>query len=474
MTSKLTAIFILLYSLTCLLKADTLAHKLTPGKTVFIDFPKLGKTWANKESRMGVFLPEDYSLERTYPLFVWFGGGYGSDNPNHAINIAGRKGFICVGLPYHHDGRQGELSTGGWAHTPWSYFKTMLTELEKSVPNINPQQRFCSGFSSGGAAIVSLIGRTNGAFQEYFYAFMPGGAAGEIKGFDTIKGRPMYAFMGKKDSRINGYKRLEKEAQKAGIDITALFYDAGHSMPNKHYAEMRQWIMAKIIMRGVPELLQSMHANMKKKKYGSAYQAANQIFHNVPPHMPEYTQAQELRTKLLPYGKSMAESLQKQQPADLKKMMAFSLAWKGSDFAKPIEEKCSAYAEKQLSKILGQRNISTSYLVKFIHFWKGFDITQKAQDKYDDLAEIEIKKILSRKASPSSKLGYLKQFIQKWKYSTKVSQAQDEINALAKTDLDEIRKVSRASSKKLKLKNFIRKYAGTEQVAEAQALLDKL
>ena len=29
-------------------------------------------------------------------------------------------------------------------------------------------------------------------------------------------------------------------------------------------------------------------------------------------------------------------------------------------------------------------------------------------------------------------------------------------------------------AKKLKLKNFIRKYAGTEQVAEAQALLDKL
>ena len=61
---------------------------LRPGKTVHISFPKLGKTWSNKDSRMGVYLPEDYSQDKRYPLFVWYGGGYGSDSPGFRAGVS--------------------------------------------------------------------------------------------------------------------------------------------------------------------------------------------------------------------------------------------------------------------------------------------------------------------------------------------------------------------------------------------------
>ena len=447
--------------------------KLIPGKTVYVDFSELGKTWSNKDSRMGVYLPKDYSLEKSYPLFVWFGGGYGSDSPKNAISIVGKRGFVCVGLPYKHDDKSGSLSTGGWAHTPWSYFQTMLTELDKRVPNINAEQRFCSGFSSGGAAIVSLIGRTNGAFQDYFYAFMPGGAVGEIKGFDTIKDRPMYAFIGKKDQRLGGYKRVEKAAKAAGLDVTMLFYDAGHSMPKKHFGEMRQWIMAKVVMRGIGDLLLQMNQSVKAKKYGSAYQAAKKICRNAPPHTKEYKQAKEIMAAMQPHGEQLALALQEGRP-DFNKMKAYALAWSGCEFAKPIEDKCMVLARGQLTKILAQRVISTIYLEKFLALWEGFDITEQAQVKYDELAQISLTKILKSKSSNSSKVSYLKKFMIKWKRSSVAPEASSAINEMAKSELEKIREINRSSSRKSKLKIFIRTYADCSVVSEAKRLLEKL
>ena len=447
--------------------------KLSPGRTIYIDFPELGKTWSNKNTRMGIYLPEDYNLEASYPLFVWFGGGYGSDSPKNAMSIVGKKGFVCVGLPYHHDDKDGSLSTGGWAHTPWSYFQTMLDDLERRVPNINPEQRFCSGFSSGGAAIVSLIGRTNGAFQDYFYAFMPGGAVGQIKGFDTINGRPMYGYIGKKDSRLGGYKRVETAAKAAGVDVTMLFYDAGHTMPKKHFGEMRQWIIDKVVMRGIADLMMQMNKSVKAKKYGAAYQAAKKICTNAPHHAKEYKAAKEIMAEMKPHGEKLALVLQ-QGRLDYNKMKAYALTWSGCEFAELIEAKCTELAQGQLTKILGQKVVSATYLEKFLKLWEGFEVTKQAHVKYDELAQEKLTKILKSKSSNSSKISYLKKFITKWQRSSIAQKASTEIDEIAKLELDKIREISRASSRKSKLKIFIRTYAGSKQVSEAEQLLEKL
>lgn len=213
--------------------------KLKPGKTTFLEFPDLGNTWHDKPTRAGLYLPTDYSPDKKFPLFVWFGGGGGSDSPAKAVQITQGKGFICLALPYRHENDQ----KGGW-QTPWSFYKTILDQVEKTVPNIDPTRRSCGGFSSGGAAIMHSIGHSDGAFQNYFHAFMPGGAGWPMGGLDTIKGRPMLAFMGDGDKRLPNFKILEKDARAAGIDLTfLLFKDTKHKLPAEQLPELRDWLI---------------------------------------------------------------------------------------------------------------------------------------------------------------------------------------------------------------------------------------
>ena len=85
------------------------AQQLAPVETFYIDFPELGKTWKGEPVRAGVYLPSDYSADKKLPMFVWFGGEAGSDNPKRAVEIIEGEGFICVALPYLNevDGKKG-------------------------------------------------------------------------------------------------------------------------------------------------------------------------------------------------------------------------------------------------------------------------------------------------------------------------------------------------------------------------------
>jgi len=207
--------------------------RLQPGSTIYVDFPDLPPTWNNQQkARLGIFLPDDYTPDRTYPLMVWFGSGGGGDNPGSAVNMVGRKGYICAGVPYE--------NSKGWK-TPWAYYNTMLRELDRVVPNIHPEYRVCSGFSSGGAAITYSMG-TSKEFVEYFYAFVPGGAGWAMGDLSPLKGRPMLAFMGDQDSRLSGYVSLVEMAEAAGMDVKFLKFPGGHDMPNQHFQEIRDWL----------------------------------------------------------------------------------------------------------------------------------------------------------------------------------------------------------------------------------------
>lgn len=225
---------------------DPVDQRVKPGATFYVDFPQLAETWKKEPARMGVYIPKDYTLDRSFSLLVWFGGGSGTDNPRKAVAIAGENGFVCLAVPYR---SQDDGKSGGW-ETPWAYYKTFFDELDRIVPNINTRQRICSGFSSGGAAIMYQIGNSGEAFQKYFYAFIPGGAGWPMGGLSSIKGRPMLAVMGEKDKRLPNYQTLEKEARAAGIDIELLlFKDVGHKYPEKYYPQIRKWMIRKAVLR---------------------------------------------------------------------------------------------------------------------------------------------------------------------------------------------------------------------------------
>jgi hypothetical protein len=463
MLSQFKFIFLIL----TLATNNFLAAELTPGSTFYVGFPKLGKTWAKKDARMGVYIPKDYTPEKSYPLVVWYGGGLGSDSPNQAKRMVGEKGFICVGVPYHF---ADDNIQGAWSHTTWSYYNTMLSKLEKLVPNINHKNKICSGFSSGGAAIMSLIGRSV-EFRNYFHAFMPGGSGWDMGGLAELKGRPMYIFMGDKDSRVSSYDTLSKDAKAAGIDITYLRFKGGHGMPTKHFEEMRQWIQDKVIFRALPELRKSISKDFKAKKYAQAYQSAKEILSITEAGTDIYQEAEKVFAHTKPFGEQMTKKILSSK-VNLPTIKKFLLEWQGADFVQPLKDKCTAIAAGQLKKIVSQKVISATYLKRFILYWEDFEISGEAMEEFDSMATASLEKMLASRNNNSSKYKSLERFIKDWVPSEVIEKAQEAQEKLATEELEEILKLS-SSRQKSKLKSFGRYFPDSQAAEKAQALLKK-
>lgn len=216
---------------------------LEPGTTIYFDFPELGKTSKGKDTRAGLYLPKNYSADKEFPLLVTFGGGSGTPDPKRAVKITNGQDFICLGVPYRAESAE---NSGLW-QTNWEYYQAMFEKVESVVPNIDPRRRACTGFSSGGAAILYQIGASEGKFQEYFHAFMPCGAGWPMGGLDSIEGRPMLAVMGENDKRLPNFRTLEKDATEAGVDFQLrVIPNAGHKIPGDEFPAMKDWLVEKL------------------------------------------------------------------------------------------------------------------------------------------------------------------------------------------------------------------------------------
>jgi hypothetical protein len=456
--------------LACCAGGEASDERVKPGTTFHVDFAQLGTTWENQPSRMGIHIPKDYTLDRTFPLLVWYGGGPGSDSPGPAQEIAGASGFVCVGVPYLMDDK---THKGGWSSTPWSYYKTMFDELEKIVPNINPDQRICGGFSSGGAAIMRLIGEPTGAFNKYFYAFMPGGAGWPMGGLASLKGRPMFAFIGNKDSapKLGGYQSIEKEGKAAGVDLKYLEFEGGHEMPTAHYPEMREWMMQKVVLRDLPKLQAAMKTDLNAKRYGKAFRSAREISLITTAKMPAHLEALETIARSKPFGAAEGKKLLAGN-ALLAEQQQFVRDWKGCDFTTPVEDQCNAIAEEQLKKILSTVPVSTAFLKKYISMWDGFKINRQAKEAYNKLADDALTKIRDTPGG-TTKCQNLQSFIAQWNPAPAAGEAKQLLEDLAKQELETIKAIKAKATMRAKLGDFVRSYAGTTTELEARQILDQ-
>ena len=446
----------------CLVSASGGAEvdeRIKPGKTFHLDFPDLGETWAKVPARLGIFIPEDYSPERTYPLLVWFGGGGGSDSPGPAIDIVGKSGFICVGIPY---------KPTGW-ETTWPYFETMLRELERVVPNINPRQRVCGGFSSGGAAISFLLGAKDQGFRKYFFAFMPGGAGWAMGDYSGLKDRPVYAFMGTEDTRLAGFGSLPAAAEAGGADVVYLKFEGGHSMPRKHFPEMREWLMQKVVHRDLGNLVTAMRSELRSERFGRAFRAATDLAASTNPEMPEHAEALAAIALAKPRGEAMGQTILTKPLAE---QQQFVRDWKGSDFVAPVEAACAVVAEKQINQILSQQPVSTAFLRKYLEMWEGFEVADKAQEKFNVLAAEALAKI-GEITSPESKSTALKRFIDEWSPSAAADEARKSREEVAAKELEIIKAIPAKGTMRSKLSTFIRTYEGTAAETAAKDLLNQ-
>jgi hypothetical protein len=437
------------------------APELQPGRVFHLEFPTLGPSEHAALPRVGVYLPTDYSTARKFPLLVWFGGGAGGDNPGPARQLAGDSGFICAALPYE----KGKV----WK-TTWAYYEPMLRELERAVPNIHPRLRACAGFSSGGAAICFGMGDENPGFRDYFHAFMPGGAGWEMGDMSPLRGRPIFAFIGKNDTRAGGFASIETAARAARADLTYLLYDGGHEMPAAHLPDMRRWLIEKVALRDLPQLRESMRAATAAREFGKAFRAAGEIRDLTAPGTPEHEEALATIARVTPHGEELAQKI---LAAPLADQQRFVRDWQGCAFAGPVAAKCAEVAAAQLARILAQQPVSPAYLKKYLDLWDGFPAAADALGPFETFAAEALDKARSVQA-PAARNNALRQFIETWHPAPSATTARELREELARTELAAIREIPAKATRKARLRDFMRDFTGTAAEGDARQLLESL
>jgi hypothetical protein len=168
------------------------AVSLQPGSKIQFTFPDLPPTlYAQARTNptpamLTALLPENYTPEGRWPLFVFLGGGIGSkgDDASFARKLIGPRDFIAVSLPLFQRVFNPKEQANGIAmgvddfETLRTAYRTMLGKLMKAVPGIVAERSTLGGSSNGAHATALLIAGKDEFTLEHFrqFYFVDGGA----------------------------------------------------------------------------------------------------------------------------------------------------------------------------------------------------------------------------------------------------------------------------------------------------------
>jgi len=164
--------------------------KLEPNATLRFDFPELPETLhakaagSHKPALLTAQLPENYSSDSKFPLFVFLSGGDGgrAELPI-GRQIVGPRDFICVGMPlFKHSFDTNEA--GGLLismedfNTVSRAYRAMLQKLLDTVPNVSSERSALGGASNGAHIAGVLLAGQDDFILRHFrsFFFWEGGA----------------------------------------------------------------------------------------------------------------------------------------------------------------------------------------------------------------------------------------------------------------------------------------------------------
>jgi hypothetical protein len=223
------------------------------GKTLSFEFPELIKDMSGGLAKFSVKLPADYSLEKPVPLFIFLGGGNGSNSPGGASGLT-RGDFLCAGLPYPDDGRNpAQNNMVGSFDEVWDYWKPMLAKLDEEFPNIDKRLRMIGGFSNGGHAIDGCL--QDKEFADYFNAFVlidGGGALG--RGYRSNKGEHCWVAWGEKSPNAENSQEVASRARRSGMEVVkSEMKGVGHAFPAEEKTRVTEWIYSTVLPAAMAE-----------------------------------------------------------------------------------------------------------------------------------------------------------------------------------------------------------------------------
>jgi predicted peptidase len=251
------------------------APDLKPGMRMILKFPDLPQTLYAMQSGQEALtqaylaLPDNYSPERKFPLFVFLYGGHGGPGagPGRGHQIMENKDCIFVNLPLFKKKIDPSgpfkgllITTEQDGETICRAYTAMLKKVYATIPNIDSAHSIIGGMSNGAHSIVAMFEQGDAYLMSSFQnlVLIEGGWY-SIKTFDRYKGKGILYlhgdyvgqndWLGKKmrEDLPKAVKKLEDAIVAHQLNATGLIMkDTGHDMPVKFNADVKAWVLKQL------------------------------------------------------------------------------------------------------------------------------------------------------------------------------------------------------------------------------------
>jgi hypothetical protein len=242
---------------------------------LLLKFPELPPTLYAMQSgtdsptQLCIELPDNYTPERKFPLFVFLYGGHGGpgSGAGRGQEIMERRDCIFVNLPLFKTRLDSEGPAKGMMITTEAdgelisrAYTAMLRRIYDTIPNIDTDRNIVGGMSNGAHSIVAMFEQGDpsltGLFQNLI--LIEGGfhAAkdlsryrgksvlflyGDYAGQDDWLGRRM------REQLPRFVARFTEQAAAEALDVTGIeMKDTGHDMPRRFDADVKLWVDARL------------------------------------------------------------------------------------------------------------------------------------------------------------------------------------------------------------------------------------
>ncbi len=243
---------------------------LTPGQVLEFEFPQLPASLDAVSKGIARFpqmtarLPDNYTRDREFPVFVYLIGGAGTNGDDRALGdyVIGRNDYVCVSLPLFkraldtsESNRGLMVSMDDFAVISSSY-RTMLTTLFEAVPNLTARGSVFGGHSNGAHTTgVLLAGQDDFLFRHFEGFFLHEGGIGPLFANVLHKGpmkRSRFLVMmgggspGADAARTSAFQRLpsvlREMTERMRLNFTFVTMEGyGHEQPPEYLSVIGQW-----------------------------------------------------------------------------------------------------------------------------------------------------------------------------------------------------------------------------------------
>ncbi len=222
-------------------------ERIQPGATVKLDFPDLAPDRRDQPAALHLRVPDQYDPAKPTPLIVWLGGGDGGNSADPCAALVDSKQFLMVGLPYPKGAdNPAQANMVGEFDDIWDYHKTMLDEVAKLVPNIDPRVRIIAGFSNGAHAIDGMMSEKS--FREFFKAYVLIDGGTDSGRYSGMSGTFAYIAWGADSPNAGNAEKVAKSAKRGRMSVESHAMEGvGHAFPAEEKELVKKWIAEKVV-----------------------------------------------------------------------------------------------------------------------------------------------------------------------------------------------------------------------------------